>query len=30
MTKDLYLISSLSDKKAVNTTEFLREIAKRL
>ncbi len=30
MTKDLYLISSLEHKKAVNTTEFLREIASRL
>ncbi len=30
MTKDLYLISSLPNKKAVNTTEFLQEIAKRL
>ena len=30
MTKDLYLISSLEEKRAVNTTEFLKEIASRL
>ncbi len=30
MTKDLYLISSLEKKQAVNTTEFLRAIADRL
>lgn len=30
MTKDLYLISSLEGKRAVNTTEFLKEIASRL
>lgn len=30
MTKDLYLISSLPNKKAVHTTDFLKAIASRL
>ena len=30
MTKDLYLVSTLSNKQALNTEEFLRAIAVRL